>query len=175
MISLAKSFGDLFDDFVHEAFRLETLSDYSGSGNTDAYRAFVDGHPQPTDYNAEWLAEVRSHVASGRRLYRVHVLTRPLTPYLRFELGWGYVTNAAAGEEFFVLDLTDRSSPLPDDVGDFWLFDSVVAALMRYVEGGKFAGAEVLPEDRAAQFVGYRDAALTHSVPFAEWWAKHGE
>ncbi|WP_371791723.1 hypothetical protein OG285_19685 [Streptomyces sp. NBC_01471] len=175
MISLARSLGDLFDDFACEAFRLETLCDYSGSGNTDAYRAFVDGQPQPENYNAEWLAEVRSYVASGRRLYRVHVLSRPLTPYLRFELGWGYVTNAKAGEEFFILDVTDRANPLPDGVGDFWLFDSSVPAPMRYAEGGTFAGAEVLLQDRAAEFVTCRDTALAHSVPFADWWAKHGE
>lgn len=175
MISLAESLGDLFDAFACEAFRLETLDDYSGSGSTDAYRAFMDGQPQPADYNADWLAEIRSYAESGRRLYRVHVLARPLTPYLRFELGWGYVTNATAGEEFFILDVTDRPSPLPDGVGDFWLFDSAVPALMRYADGGSFAGAEVLTEDRAAEFTAYRDTALAQAAPFTNWWAQYGE
>ncbi|MCX4549922.1 hypothetical protein OG204_17090 [Streptomyces sp. NBC_01387] len=175
MISLARSLGDLFDEFTCEAFRLETLSDYSGSGNTDAYRAFMDGQVQPENYNAEWLAEVRTHVAAGKRLYRVHLLTRPLTPYLRFELGWGYVANAMAGEEFYILDVTDRPNPLPEGVHDFWLFDSVVPAPMRYAEGGTFAGAEILPRARAAEFVAYRDTALAHAVPFADWWTKHGK
>ncbi|MEU8620846.1 DUF6879 family protein [Streptomyces sp. NPDC048623] len=30
------------------------------------------------NYNADWLDEIRSYVASGRRMYRVHVLSRPL-------------------------------------------------------------------------------------------------
>lgn len=175
MISLARSLGDLFDTFEREAFRLETLDDYSRSGSTDAYRAFVEGQDKPGDYNADWLAEVRDYVGSGRRMYRVHVLTRPLTPYLRFELGWGYVTNVTAGEEFFILDVTDRPNPLPDSAGDFWLFDSATPVPMHYTPDGKFLRADVLPDDQAAEFIGYRDTSLAHAVPFADWWAKHGE
>jgi hypothetical protein len=50
---------------------------------------------------------------AGKRMYRVHVLSRPLTDYLRFELGWGFRRNMAAGEEFFILDTTDRENPIP--------------------------------------------------------------
>uniref|UniRef100_UPI001BE49FC1 DUF6879 family protein n=1 Tax=Streptomyces polyasparticus TaxID=2767826 RepID=UPI001BE49FC1 len=171
----SRSLGDLFDDFQREAFRLETLDDYSRSGSVDAYRLFLDGQPQPADYNADWLEEVQAHVDAGRRMYRVHILTRPLTPYLRFELGWGYVTNATAGEEFFILDVTDQPSPLPSGVGDFWLFDSTTAAPMHYSHDGKYLGADVLPEDQGGRYVTYRDTALAHAVPFADWWAKHSE
>ncbi|MEU9874971.1 DUF6879 family protein [Streptomyces phaeochromogenes] len=173
--SAPRSLGDLFDTFQREAFRLETLDDYSRSGSTDAYRAFLDGQERPADYNADWLDEVRTHTEAGRRMYRVHVLTRPLTPYLRFELGWGYVTNATAGEEFFILDVTDRPNPLPPDVGDFWLTDSTTAAPMHYSDDGKFLGVDVLPDERATEFVGYRDTALAHAEPFEDWWAKHAE
>ncbi|MEV1092696.1 DUF6879 family protein [Streptomyces microflavus] len=174
MISLARSLGELFDIFEREAFRLETLDDYSRSGSTDAYQAFIEGQNKPLDYNADWLDEVRSYVSSGRRLYRVHVLRRPLTPYLCFELGWGYITNATAGEEFFILDVTDRPNPLPDNTGDFWLFDSVTPASMRYTPDGEFLGADVLSDDQAAEFIAHRDIALNHAEPFADWWAKHG-
>ncbi|MFE7626321.1 hypothetical protein P8A18_15960 [Streptomyces castrisilvae] len=164
----------MFDNFRREAFRLETLSDYSRSGSVDAYRMFLDGRRKPADYNADWLDEVRGHVAAGRRVYRVHVLTRPLTPYLRFELGWGYQTNATAGEEFFILDTTELCSPVAD-VGDFWLFDSVAAAPMYYSDDGKFLGADVLPDERSGQYVTHRDVALSRAVPFADWWAKYAE
>ncbi|ANS64051.1 hypothetical protein SLINC_1827 [Streptomyces lincolnensis] len=167
--------GDLFDSFQHEAFRLETLDDYSSSGSVDAYRLFLDGQDKPADYNADWLDEIRSYVGSGRRMYRVHVLTRPLSPYLRFELGWGYTTNATAGEKFFILDVTEQPNPLPPDLEDFWLFDSTTAAPMHYSQDGKFLGADVLPDERAPEFVIHRDTALAHAVPFADWWAKHAE
>ncbi|MET8683449.1 DUF6879 family protein [Streptomyces sp. NPDC004732] len=139
------SLGDLFDDFQHEAFRLETLDDYSRSGSVDAYRLFLDGQPKPEDYNADWLEEVQAHTDAGRRMYRVHVLARPLTPYLRFELGWGYATNATAGEEFFIVDVTDQPNPV-NGVPDFWLFDSSTVAVLHYTHDGKFVTADVLPD-----------------------------
>ncbi|WP_329132422.1 hypothetical protein OG552_13035 [Streptomyces sp. NBC_01476] len=170
----SKSLGDLFDSFKSEAFRLETLDDYSKSGSVVAYRLFLAGLPQPEDYNADWVEEVRASTAAGKRIYRVHVLSRPLTPYLRFELGWGYRKNMTGGEEFFVLDITGRDNPL-SGVGDFWLFDGEDVATMGYAGEGKFLGAEVLPPVRAAEFVKYRDTALARAEPFTEWWERHGE
>ncbi|MEU3920013.1 DUF6879 family protein [Streptomyces sp. NPDC029004] len=174
MSSSSKTFAELFDNFEREAFRLETLDDYGKSGNVVAYQAFLTGEPQPEAYNAEWVAELQSHVSKGKRVYRVHVLSRPLTPYLRFELGWGYRQNMSGGEEFFILDTTEQSNPL-DGVPDFWLFDSTDTAILGYDEAGAFLGAEVLDTGRAREFVEYRETALAHSEPFTDWWAKYGE
>ncbi|MDT9690226.1 hypothetical protein Q5762_18140 [Streptomyces sp. P9(2023)] len=170
----SRTLGDLFDSFEHQAFRLETLSDYSRSGSVDAYGAFLAGRPQPEDYNADWVAELRSHTSEGKRVYRVHVLARPLTDYLRFELGWGYRKNMTGGEEFFILDVTEVPNPL-EGVPDFWLFDSVDTAVMRYDEQGAFQGVDVLAATEAEGFIGYRDTALAHAEPFMDWWAKYGE
>ncbi|MDT9701459.1 DUF6879 family protein [Streptomyces sp. P17] len=173
MTTSSRTLGDLFDTFQREAFRLETLDDYSKSGNVDAYHAFLAGEPQPDDYNAGWVEELRSHTGKGKRVYRVHILRRPLTDYLRFELGWGYQKNMSGGEEFFILDVTDRPNPL-QGVPDFWLFDSESVAVMNYDGAGKYRGSEVLSSERTAEFAGHRDAALTHAEPFTEWWAEYG-
>ncbi|WP_435185452.1 DUF6879 family protein [Streptomyces sp. bgisy126] len=170
----SRTLGDLFDSFEEEAFRLETLDDYSKSGNVDAYQAFLAGEAQPADYNNAWVNELSSHTGKGKRVYRVHVLSRPLTPYLRFELGWGYAKNATGGEEFFILDTTGRSNPL-QGVPDFWLFDGAVPAVMNYSEDGSFTGVEVLTDDRSPEFRAHRDTALASAVPFSDWWAKYGE
>ena len=172
MTTSSRTLGDLFDTFEREAFRLETLDDYSKSGNVDAYHAFLAGEPQPADYNAGWVEELRSHTGAGKRIYRVHVLLRPLSDYLRFELGWGYQKNMSGGEEFFILDITDRSNPL-ENVPDFWFFDSESVATMNYDGTGKFLGAEVLPPERTAEFTRFRDLALAQAEPFTEWWAKY--
>jgi hypothetical protein len=169
----SRTLGDLFDTFEREAFRLETLDDYSKSGNVDAYHAFLAGEPQPDDYNSGWIEELRSHTGRGKRVYRVHILLRPLSDYLRFELGWGYRKNMSGGEEFFILDVTDRPNPLVN-VPDFWFFDSESVATMDYDTTGKFLGAEVLPPERAAEFAQFRDVALAQAEPFTEWWAKYG-
>jgi len=169
----SKNLGDLFDSFEHEAFRLETLDDYSKSGSVDAYQAFLAGESQPDDYNTDWVEELRSHTNTGKRVYRVHVLSRPLTDYLRFELGWGYRKNMTGGEEFFILDVTGKNNPL-ENVPDFWFFDSASVAVMNYDGNGKYLGSEVLPAERAAEFTQYRDTALAHAEPFTDWWAEHG-
>ncbi|MDT3396278.1 hypothetical protein RKE29_06435 [Streptomyces sp. B1866] len=174
MKTSSRTLGDLFDSFEREAFRLETLDDYSRSGSVDAYQAFVAGEPQPEGYNSEWVAEVRSHTGRGKRVYRVHVLARPLTDYLRFELGWGYRKNMTGGEEFFILDITDRPNPLVG-VPDFWLFDAEYAAVMRYDGHGAFLGSDVVPPNDATDFVRHRDTALAHAEPFSAWWATYGE
>lgn len=174
MTASSRSLGDLFDSFENEAFRLETLADYGASGNIDAYHAFLAGEPRPDDYNAEWVEELRSHTGSGKRIYRVHILSRPITDYLRFELGWGYRKNMTGGEEFFILDITENPNPL-DGVPDFWLFDSDTAAVMNYDGIGTYLGSDTLPPERAGEFARHRDTALAHAQPFTEWWAAYGQ
>ncbi|MFJ3216997.1 DUF6879 family protein [Kitasatospora sp. NPDC086801] len=166
-----EDFENLFSNFRREAFRLETLNDYSGSSDVENIRSFLDGEPQPADYNQDWVDEVRENISSGKRMYRVHILSRPLTPYLRFELGWGYAKNATVGEEFFILDTTEQSNPL-DGVPDFWAFDESTVVTMRYGDGGAFLGAD--KESTAGKWLEYRDIALSHAVPFAEWWERYG-
>jgi hypothetical protein len=179
VISASNDLAARFSSFESEAFRLETLDDYGQSGNSEAYRAFLAGAPKPEGYNAAWLETVRRATESGKRMLRVHIVSRPLTPYLRYELGWGYLTNMTAGEEFFILDTTDRSNPL-EGVPDFWLFDGREPVVLKYDEAGAFLGPTFLPAKDALpagtefEFATYRSVALAQSVPFSEWWEKHG-
>ncbi|WP_030057946.1 MULTISPECIES: DUF6879 family protein [Streptomyces] len=166
-----EAFGTLFDGFQQDAFRLETLDDYGASATVDAYRAFLAGEPKPAHHNAAWRARVQRHTAAGHRIYRVHILARPLTPYLRFELGWGYRTNTTAGEEFFILDITEKPNPL-EEIPDFWMFDESTAVSMTYDDTGAFLGAHQQPE--IEQFIHHRDTALHHAEPFTDWWERYG-
>ncbi|MGP3969489.1 DUF6879 family protein [Streptomyces sp. 6N223] len=160
--------------FKREAFRLETLDAYDIPRLADHFHAFMAGEEQPESFrNTPWVTTVRDATKSGKRIYRVHVLSRPLTDYLRYELGWGYHRNAEAGEEFFILDTTDRKNPL-GAVPDFWLFDESAVSVMRYDENGAFLGSDVLPSERTAEFLAYRDEALSRAQPFFEWWETYG-
>ncbi|MGW4050487.1 DUF6879 family protein [Streptomyces sp. NPDC004779] len=175
MTTSSKTLGDWLKDFEREAFRLETLDDYSKSGGVDAYQAFLAGEPQPEGYQtAGWMSTVGDAVAAGKRIYRVHVLSRPLTDYLRFELSWGYRRNMMAGEEFFILDTTNQENPIPD-APDFWMFGEKVVGAMKYDPEGKYLGVDFLGEEDLPRFLAYRDAAMAQAVPFVEWWAKYGE
>ncbi|WP_405742950.1 hypothetical protein OG422_13465 [Streptomyces sp. NBC_01525] len=168
-----EEFGNLFGSFEREAFRLETLDDYGQSGGVDAYHDFLAGKSRPEGYDsAPWMQTVRKATQSGKRMYRVHILSRPLTKYLQYELSWGYRRNMTAGEEFFILDTTEQENPLPD-VPDFWMFDERSVARMQYDDAGKFLGADQ-PSGDPARWTEYRDVALRHAVPFAEWWDRYG-
>ncbi|MFI5981816.1 DUF6879 family protein [Streptomyces sp. NPDC051555] len=175
MTTSSKSLGDWLKDFEQEAFRLETLDDYSQSGGVGAYQDFLAGKPQPEDFKtADWVATVGNATQAGKRMYRVHIVTRPLTDYLRFELGWGYIRNMAAGEEFFILDITEQENPIPG-APDFWMFDNRTVGAMSYDSEGKYLGSEFIGESQLSEFLAYRDSALAAAVPFPEWWAQYGE
>ncbi|WP_329175177.1 DUF6879 family protein [Streptomyces sp. NBC_01477] len=166
MISSSSDLAERFTTFEREAFRLEILADYNVPSSADNLRAFLAGESKPEGYNAGWVETVRAAIDNGKRMYRVHIVSRPLTEYLRYELGWGYVTNMTGGEEFFILDVTDRENPL-GGVPDFWMFDETTPVVMRYDGTGAFVGPEFLPVERAAEFIAYRDAAMAH--PHRAW------
>lgn len=174
MISSSSNLAACFKTFEREAFRLEILDDYNIPSSAENLRAFLAGEPQPADYNAGWVETVRTATQAGKRMYRVHIVNRPLTDYLRYELGWGYTKNMTGGEEFFILDVTDGPNPL-SDVPDFWLFDGAAPVVMKYDESGTFLGPDFRPPETASEFVRHRDTALAHAEPFSSWWAKHGE
>lgn len=166
-----EDFGALFDSYNREAFRLEGLDDYTGSSSAENLRAYFAREAKPEDYNAGWLAQVVRNTAAGKRMYRVHVVSRPLSDYLRYELDWGYRTNVTAGEEFFILDTTEKPNPL-EGVPDFWMFDESSVVSMEYDQGGGFLGAE--KEDDPQKWMRWRDVALSHAEPFVDWWERYG-
>jgi hypothetical protein len=107
----------------------------------------------------------------GKAVSRVHVLRSPLTDYLRYELG-AYAGNITAGESIGIIDLAEQQvTGLPDH--DFWLFDDRDVYRMHYTPEGKFVGAELLPGDRLAEYLGYRDLARAHAVPFTSYRERH--
>ncbi|MER6401900.1 DUF6879 family protein [Kitasatospora sp. NPDC001603] len=116
---------------------------------------------------AWWLTRVRNYRATGRRIARVHVLTRPLSDYLRYELA-AYAYNVEAGEDIRILDLTGKENPgLPDQ--DFWMFDGKKVVDMKYAPDGTQIGRELLESPDIDQFRHWRDLAVSLSVPFTEY------
>lgn len=108
------------------------------------------------------------HVAAGRACRRVHVVTEPLTPYLRYEFAAPYARSAASGEQIRLLIIARTSWPpgVPDY--DFWVFDQEVW-VMRYDHAGRFAQVEV---DRSPRAVEEHQAAaeevFTAATPMTE-------
>jgi hypothetical protein len=160
-----EDFGRLFETFEWTAFRLETLAVYDVSEEREEFADFLAGGPLPAkSADNPWVRSMTDH---GKQVSRVHVLSSPLSDYLRYELAW-YPGNVAAGESIGIIDLARQNvSGLPDH--DFWLFDDARVYRMHYTEAGQFIGGQLLPDSRLAEYRRYRDIALTHAVSFAEY------
>ncbi|MFD9064224.1 DUF6879 family protein [Kitasatospora purpeofusca] len=152
--------GGWLSEFGREAFRLEILGEH-GSAWPDEYRT------------GTWSRAVMAARRAGKRMYRVHLLTRPLGPCVEADLEWGSNRHMAAGEEYYVLDVTEQENPIAQ-APEFWLFDDETVAAPRYGADGEYLGVDFPDGGRVAEFRAYRDTAMAHAVPFAEWWAKYG-
>jgi hypothetical protein len=164
-------FARLFTSFEHTAYRLERLQQYGVSYEDKSFRAFLADAPLTADHaRDEWTAMVRRTVTAGKTLQRVHVVTEPLTDYMRYELEWWYGPNVKAGEDIRILPapLPEGGLLLPDH--DYWLFDSHHLWVMAYTPDGQFLHAERI--DDPAQVVTHaywRDAALHNAVPYTDY------
>jgi hypothetical protein len=167
--------GDYIDrHFTNDLFRLETLDRYEVVSDGGDFSRYLAGQPGPDmARKGPWMDHIRSEVARGLHTYRVHVVTSPLSDYLRFEFEWGYVYNAAAGEHIRILDLAEQQRPdgLLDE--DFWLIGDDRAIPMHYDPTGRYLGAEIVLGVEAARFQIARDAAWAAAVPFSDYWQAH--
>lgn len=167
--TLGEDFTRLFREFKHTAFRLETLQAYAVDYEVEPIRQFLAGAAMPDDPSKnEWCALIRDAVAAGKTMGRVHVVVEPLTDYLRYELGWSYPPNVAAGEDIRILPVQPGAWPpdLPEGY-DYWLFDSHDLWVMAYGDGGEFLYAEHV--DDPTEIVRHnqiRDAAMHAAMGF---------
>jgi hypothetical protein len=122
----AIGFDDHFEQSRTNIFRLETLQNYGNSGEDPALAAFLAGQPHLlTPAKHAWTALVRDRTATGCVMQRVHMITEPITDYLRFELTWGYQPNVEAGEDIRIIPVAVGQQWPPElpKLTDFWLFD----------------------------------------------------
>jgi hypothetical protein len=168
-----EEFDAVFDRFRATAFRLETLPRYAGDEGEE-FALFLAGEPLPerSTRTVPWLRRVADTTATGARWRRVHVLSRPLTDYLRFEIV-GYKANVDAGED---VRIADRGVH-PELVAlrrDFWLFDAetpdAFAMPMHHDAVGHLIGFDVTDDPEVIeQCRCERDLAVALSVPLHEY------
>jgi hypothetical protein len=153
-----------FDAHEREAFRLETRQSYGVKSEQDEYEHFLSTGQLDIPDTDQWLTRLRNFRRTGRWVGRVHVLSRPLTDYLRYEFAvYGFTVKA--GEDVRILDVTDTPDPgLPRQ--DFWLFDERAVVIMEYDHDGNQLGREFLNDADPAPYVAWKRLALDHAVPF---------
>ncbi|WP_329365371.1 hypothetical protein OG896_13565 [Streptomyces sp. NBC_00669] len=156
-----------FRDFRFEAWRLETLPVYNVAQEEAEISAFLAGaRIDPHTHTNEYTEDLRRVRREGRTKGRVHIVTRPLSVYLRYEFMY-YLPHVWAGEDIRIMDVTGRPDPLAG-VQDFWMFDRSEVVLMNYAPDGTQINREVHTGD-VAPFVEYQRVALAEAVPFEEY------
>jgi hypothetical protein len=166
-----EAWGTFFDSYQREAFRLETLTAYKMASEQAEYETFLASGELHIPEDDSWLMRVRHFRATGRWVGRVHVITRPLTNYLRYEFAV-YRYTVQAGEDVRILDLTDQTNPgLPQQ--DFWLFDDSAVVRMDYAVDGTQIGRELLEDADPAPYVAWKRLALERAQPFTEYMKQH--
>lgn len=168
---------DLYRDCSLSAWRIEVLQDYAVPGDEERQRAFHAGEPLPPPGpgKRDDLALIARLTASGRTIGRIHVIDRPLSDYVRYELAV-YAENAAAGEEIRV---ADRSlyPELGEITADFAIFDAetsddAAVILFGYDEAGLVRGYQVASDAETLERCrDWLDLAYAYSVPLAEFTA----
>lgn len=162
-----------FDGLAREAFRLEQEQSYVGVPDP-GWIAWTAGQPLPvrTAENDEFLKKIATHVSAGRQVYRVVVVDRPMSEYLRYELT-AFRMHVAVGEGVYVV-WRDAHPDLASLVEDFWMLDEDFVAIMRYDEEKHFAEA-VQPSEPVEAYITRRDLAMKHAVPLHAWLARNQE
>lgn len=159
-----------FRDFQTEAWRLETLPEYRMPQEAEEFRRFLSGEKFAGPFEDYWTGLIRQHAETGGKIGRVHILSRPLSDYLRFEFQRYYAHSARAGEDIRILDVTGRENPL-SGVQDFWMFEKETVVLMNYEPDGRQISREVYEGD-PTPFIEYQQIAVSESVPFLEYVSK---
>jgi hypothetical protein len=154
----------LFASFRRSAFRLECLPAYdvTEDAERESFRLWLAGE-RPQGQERGWPELVATAVAAGKSMRRVRMVETPLTEYQRFQFGWGYPANVAAGEAIYILDHRPEGLLMVD----FWLFDDETVVVLEYDDAGHFLRPVVA--ESLGPFRQARDKALKSCVPFREY------
>lgn len=168
--------GDLYRDCALSAWRVEALQHYTVPGDEERQRAFHAGEalPPPGPGKRDDLALISRLTGEGRTVGRIHVIDRPLSDYVRYELAV-YAENVAAGEE---VRIADRSlhPELASLTEDFAIFDAetseAAVVIFHYDDTGLVHGYQISTDP----VVTYRynemaDFAYAYSIPLHDFTA----
>lgn len=146
---------------------METQPSYGIPSESDVTRKFLAGDEKPIGFNDDWLKLVNANTTAGKTMRRLKMVRRPFTDYTRSLFAWVIPDNVQAGEDYRILDLTDRDLDIPAQ--DFWLFDESTVALLNFNQDGTLRDRELVDSPEVEPYLRWRDRALAEAVPFREY------
>jgi len=136
-----KEWDKFWDQTKKEWFKVEMLQDYSSEDVGPSLNAWLSGHKKKSiqlmlvDKNErEWAEQTKK--ASFKKI-RIHIVQKPYTPYLEWEIEhYKNLNIPLGGEEVYLIDRKDvKDLNLPD--GDFVIFDKISVVRNYYNSKGK--------------------------------------
>ncbi|MFM9444584.1 DUF6879 family protein [Streptomyces acidiscabies] len=163
-----EAISDMFRDFGHTAWRLETQRGYASDRKSPKWGPFLAGEDITQEPDNPWRANVRAQTAQGKRFERVRLVDEPPTQGQEFLLA-SAPGNVASGEDIRNLTRAEAQQlRLPDY--DFWLFDSKV--VVRFVINDEDVTLGVYVSEDPAEVLAAcqaRDAAWHHAIRTEEF------
>ncbi|MFI9386366.1 DUF6879 family protein [Kutzneria sp. NPDC052558] len=124
----------LASGFVREAVHLETRDAYGTAVELPHMAQWVAGEPDDLAWLDGWCDQLKLHVAAGRSVRRVRIVSEPLSDYQR----WSYSIASPmvnAGEDIRWIPRKGVSSiGLPGN--DYYLFDERLVVFLHYAGNG---------------------------------------
>jgi hypothetical protein len=154
--------------FRRRVFRLEILDFYDAENEREPYTRFLAGEHVDPAWRKPWQGLVHGVCQSGRIMQRVHVVSEPVSDYIRFSLLHGYPYSVQAGEDVRILGRAQSDGMCSQ--GDWWLFDDSPAAMLLYDGSGAVERVEMNDDPAVlAGLCNVRDEALRLAVPLARY------
>ncbi|MET7742872.1 DUF6879 family protein [Streptomyces sp. NPDC005385] len=171
-------FRNLFSNFEHTAWRLETRRRYASDEVGDGWQEFLETGHVEEDWSKDtgsssFRRAVQAQTAEGKRMERVRLVDETPTVGQRYLLSnaqW----NIKSGEDIRNMWRADADRlRLPAE--DFWLFDSRLIALLRFDDDDQLTHVDLITEPaEVVRCAMIRDAAWHHAVPWEQFTAEMG-
>ncbi len=145
-------FNEFFNSAKKEMFKTEVLQDYSAIDNGPSLRAWLEGDKEKSkelfrdDKGSQtWI---KNCLKSPARITRVHIINKPLTSYLGWEIEVCYKELLKTESEKIYLVSKEKVQHIDIPDGDFWIFDNKKVVKFEY-QGpkGKCVGGVIYDEN----------------------------
>src|SRR5581483_12017974 len=157
-----------WDELKEEWFKIEVLQDYSGEDASPSLQAWLAGDKQTSialmpKYGKAWIEMCRRIPARKRRF---HIIEKPYTPYLEWEIElYKRMNIPLAGEEVFLVPKESVAHlALPD--GDVMIFDNKRIVHNHYSPTGYLEQMDFYEEgDDITTFRNLKSALVKYGTP----------
>lgn len=148
-----------------EWFKVEVLQDYSGEDTGPSLKAWLDGDkPKSIEImknelvKADWIKDFAN---SKFKKIRIHIVEKPKSPYLLWEIEhYKHINIPLGGEQVYLIDKSKTEGmEIPD--GDLMIFDKKRVVRNHYRENGRMYKADFYNEkDSIDRFLSLRAKLL---------------